>query len=170
MVATLLDAEVEHFAEHGWLLTRSHDDVAAVRGVGRRGRVVARTTGLAPPPRAHRRRAAAVPHARTSCRSTTGCARLLTTGRMVDDRVRAARRAGRALQGEDQLQAAGRRGLLAAPGRARLPLRRDPRVVHGRGGRRARSTTGASRSCRAATTSCSRSTTPAASAPTSSTR
>ena len=30
MVAALLDAEVEHFTEHGWVLTRSHDDVAAV--------------------------------------------------------------------------------------------------------------------------------------------
>ena len=30
MVAALLDADVEHFTEHGWVLTRSHDDVAAV--------------------------------------------------------------------------------------------------------------------------------------------
>ncbi len=30
MVAALLDAEVEHFTEHGWVLTRSHDEVAAV--------------------------------------------------------------------------------------------------------------------------------------------
>jgi hypothetical protein len=30
MVAALLDAEVEHFTEHGWVLTRSHDDVATV--------------------------------------------------------------------------------------------------------------------------------------------
>lgn len=30
MVAPVLSADVEHFIEHGWLLTRSHDDVDAV--------------------------------------------------------------------------------------------------------------------------------------------
>jgi ectoine hydroxylase-related dioxygenase (phytanoyl-CoA dioxygenase family) len=31
MVAVILAADVEHYVEQGWLLTRSHDDVAAVR-------------------------------------------------------------------------------------------------------------------------------------------
>jgi len=30
MVSPILDADVQHFTEHGWLLTRSHDDVDAV--------------------------------------------------------------------------------------------------------------------------------------------
>ena len=31
MTAPVLPADVDHFVEHGWLLTRSHDDVAAVQ-------------------------------------------------------------------------------------------------------------------------------------------
>ena len=95
-------------------------------GLGRRGGGLARrrrargcTTASSPTTA----RSCAAP--RTSCRSTTGCAALLTTGPMLADGVGAARRAGGALQGEDQLQAARRRRLRAAPGRARLPVRRD---------------------------------------------
>ena len=123
--------------EQGWLLTRSHDDVDAVRALGRRGGGLARRRPVAPPPRAHRRAARSSAAPRTSCRSTTGSAR-------CSPAVRCSTTAS-ALLGEPAVlykekinyKLPGGAGLLAPPGRARLPVRRHPRVVHGGGRRRA---------------------------------
>ena len=81
-----------------------------------------------------------------------GLRELLCDGSLARGRGRAARRAGRALQGEDQLQAPRRRRLLAAPGRAGVPD--DRRATCRRWSRSTTPTrpTAASRSCRAAST------------------
>ena len=133
----LLAADVEHFAEHGWLLTRSHDDVDARRGLGRRGRGLARRRGrVAAPPRAHRRRPAAVPH-----RELRAVPRGLRDAAHHRDRCWRRRRpcwaSRRCSTRRRSTTSSRRRRLHAAPGRARVPVRRDPRVVHGRRRRRA---------------------------------
>ena len=124
---------------------------------------------VAPPPRAHRRRPAAVPH-RELRAVPRRPARPAHHRADAGHRVGAPRRAGRALQGEDQLQAARRR-------RATRRTRTRPPTGSSRPTCRAwsRSTTrwsatAASRWCPAGTRRCCRWTTPAASAPTSSPR
>ena len=157
-----------HFAERGWVVTAPFDDDAGRidppcrrrnRGVARRGR------GLAALPRAHRPRPAPLSH--RELRAVSRRARRAAHRRTDDDLgVGVARRTGRAVQGEDQLQARRRCRIRTAPGRSGVSLRRRTRLVPDRSGWQRRSTTAASKWSRTCTTTCCPPTSGAASWPT----
>ena len=149
------DDAVAHFQRTGWLLTDTLD-AATVRSRCGRGSTRSRRWPDGGGDWLHHREM--TDDGPKLCRSENlvpfhdGLRGLLTTGPMLD-------RAS-ALLGEPAVlykekinyKLPGGAGYAPAPGRAGLPLRRDPRVVHGRGRRRRPPTTAASRSCPAATT------------------
>ena len=163
---------VDEFAEHGWLLTRDLDE----RGVSDLVRWVDEVSSWPDDGDGWLHYRELTDDGPKLCRTENfvpfhdGLRTLLTTGAMLGDGVGAARRARSALQGEDQLQASGRRRLRAASGRSRVPLRRRRTCRAWSRSTTPSSTTAASRSRRACTPRCFRPTSTGASAPTSSTR
>ena len=134
-----LDAAVGHFAEHGWVLVDALPPTVAAELPGWVDEVAALADASrgAPTPRDDRRRPPALSQ-RALRRRARRTPRAAVPRPAARGRRRAARRAGGALQGEGELQAPGRRRVLAAPGRARVPDDRAPRVGDDRGRRRRR--------------------------------
>ena len=141
----MLDAAAQaHWARHGWVWLRGLPGADETRELARWTDEIAAWPETPGPLdallRAPRRRARQKMLARIEnfVPYHAGLAALRLGGRACSTLLaHAARRARRALQGQDQLQAARRRRLRAAPGRARLRRlrRRAPRDAHGAGRR-----------------------------------
>ncbi len=126
--------DVAAFRRDGWLMRPQGADVGATRRARRGGRTTAgvgrdRRAGSAPLRTDRRRRGAGTQRGLRRRRSGPP-RRHPKRHRRRHPRPTVRRRAG-AVQGEDQLQAAGRWRLRAAPGRHGVPLRRPSHLVHG---------------------------------------